>query len=303
MNTVLDLEATEAALVGGVVAFEGNRDVIEVDGPDAGTYLQGQISQDVLGLDVGASAWSFVLAPQGKVDAWFRVTRTSEHSFLLDLDAGFGDAVLTRLRRFKLRTKADLTLRTARSIAVRGPAATPVGLGGVGPDDSQPHDRVLPAAWPGIDGFDVLDPSHDPAVPFGDPAALLALRIRTGQPAMGAELDEHTIPAEAGVVDASVSFTKGCYVGQELVARVDSRGNNTPRKLLGIRLHGSEAPLPGAEVVGPDGAVGVITSSVATSSGVIAMAYIKRGTDPGVAVRVALASGSMAEGQLHSFPL
>ena len=102
MTSVLDLEETESALASAAVAFEGRRDVIEVDGPDAGTYLQGQISQDVLALEVGASAWSFVLAPQGKVDAWFRVTRTSEQSYLLDLDAGFGEAVLARLQRFKL---------------------------------------------------------------------------------------------------------------------------------------------------------------------------------------------------------
>ena len=298
MKSVLDLAATEAAVAAAAVAFEGTRDVIDVDGPDAGTYLQGQISQDVLALEVGASTWSFVLAPQGKVDGWFRVTRTSEQTYLIDLDAGFGEAVLARLQRFKLRTKAELTLRTVRWVAVRGPAASPVGL-----DDLGANGLLLPLAWPGVAGFDLLDPSHDPAMPFGDPAALLALRIRTGQPAMGTELDDRTIPAEAGVVDASVSFTKGCYVGQELVARVDSRGNNTPRNLLGLRLPGPEAPEPGAEVLGPDGPVGVITSAVATSDGVLAMAYIKRGTDPAASVWVPLPSGGTVAGELSTFPL
>ncbi len=298
MNSVLDLAASEVAVAAGAVAFEGFRDVIDVDGPDAGTYLQGQISQDVLALEIGASTWSFVLAPQGKVDGWFRVTRTSDQTYLLDLDAGFGDAVLARLQRFKLRTKAELTLRTARWVAVRGPAASPAGL-----DDLGPQGRMLPVAWPGVEGFDLLDPSHDPAVPFGDTAALLALRISTGQPAMGTELDDRTIPAEAGVVDASVSFTKGCYVGQELVARVDSRGNNTPRNLLGLRLTGPEAPETGAEVTGSEGAVGVITSAVATSDGVVAMAYIKRGTDPAASVRVTLPSGGTVAGELSAFPL
>ncbi|MET0666349.1 MAG: folate-binding protein, partial [Acidimicrobiales bacterium] len=80
------------------------RDVVRIEGPEAATYLQGQLSQDVLGLDVGDSAWTFVLQPQGKVDAWFRLTRVGDEAFLADVDAGFGEAVLARLQRFLLRT-------------------------------------------------------------------------------------------------------------------------------------------------------------------------------------------------------
>ena len=89
------------------------------------------------------------------------------------------------------------------------------------------------------------------------------VRIEDGVPAMGAELSDKTIPAEAGqaVIDASVSFTKGCYTGQELVARVDSRGNNVPRQVRALVLAGAEAPPAlGAEVTDQGKAVGAITS-------------------------------------------
>ena len=83
------------------------RDVVSVTGPDAGRYLQGQLSQDVVAM-VGRSAWSLLLQPTGKVDAWFRVSRRSDVDYVIDVDAGFGDAVVARLRRFLLRTKAEI---------------------------------------------------------------------------------------------------------------------------------------------------------------------------------------------------
>ena len=81
------------------------RDVVTASGPDAAAYLQGQISQDLDALDPGDSAWSFVLQPQGKVDAWFRLTRTGPDAFVLDVDAGHGEGLLARLQRFLLRTQ------------------------------------------------------------------------------------------------------------------------------------------------------------------------------------------------------
>ncbi|MEE3102564.1 MAG: folate-binding protein, partial [Actinomycetota bacterium] len=82
------------------VLFRRSRDVIAVWGPDAESYLQGQLSQDVAALADGNSAWSFVLQPTGKVDAWLRITRRGEGDYLLDVDGGFGGVVESRLRRF-----------------------------------------------------------------------------------------------------------------------------------------------------------------------------------------------------------
>jgi folate-binding protein YgfZ len=274
------------ALVEGAAALVLDRDVITVQGPDAVAYLQGQLSQDVEALAVGASAWSLLLQPQGKVDAWLRITRSAEDAIVIDLDGGFGDAALARLTKFKLRTRADFALLDWRCVAVRGPAASPSPGAGL----------AAQADWPLVGGWDLLGPDVTP--PRGIPEAAAAdyevRRIEAALPRMGAELDAATIPAEAGVVERSVSFTKGCYTGQELVARIDSRGGNVPRRLRTLWIE--PGPLPGAgaaiEVDGRPG--GTITSVAAHPAGHgVALGYIRRdvvdgasGVSDGRAVRI-----------------
>src|SRR6185295_5848793 len=99
------------------------RDALLVTGPDARSYLQGQLSQDIDPLGDWTSAWSLILQPQGKVDALVRVTHTHDGNFVVDVDGGFGEAVLTRLLRFKLRTKVEVEPIEGRCLAIRGPRA------------------------------------------------------------------------------------------------------------------------------------------------------------------------------------
>jgi folate-binding protein YgfZ len=250
------------------------RDVLSVHGPEAVAWLQGQLSQDVAGLAVGEASWSFVLAPQGKVAGWGRVVRTADDAVQVDVDAGAGPAWVARLERFKLRTKAEIDLRAeVPCVAVRG----------VRPEGS------LPAGWPGIEGGDRLDADDaavDEAVAAGAEVVsaehLEALRIRAGVPRWGSELDDDTIPATVGqwVIDASVSFTKGCYTGQELVARIDSRGGNVPRHLAVVTIDGP-TPSPGTELTVADQAAGVITSSAPDPQGPgsLALAFVPRSVE------------------------
>ena len=236
------------------------RDVLLVHGPDAEAYLQGQLSQDVAALAPGDSAFSLLLQPQGKVDAWLRVTRTAVDAFALDVDAGWGEAVAARLRRFLLRVKVEIEPVDWTVVAVvEGDAPVPPGAW-----------RVVPEL--GGDGADLLGPGV--ALPEGADVAddYESRRIRAGVPRMGAELDESTIPASAGVVERSVSFTKGCYTGQELVARIDSRGDRVPIKLR--RLAG-DAPA-GATLERDGREVGRVTSS---ADGV-ALGYVRREVEP-----------------------
>lgn len=217
------------------------RDFVRVTGPDAQVYLQGQLSQDIDGLQVGDSAFSFILQPQGKVDAYVRVTRV-EDAYVLDVDAGWGEALVVRLARFKLRTKADIELLADwRCVAIVS-------------DDGAVTEHV---------GTDVAVEGAE-----GDPLDYEVLRIKAGVPRMGSEIDEKTIPASLGVVDRSVSFTKGCYTGQELVARIDSRGGNTPTRLVGVR----GATTPGDTLVIDGREVGRITSA----QGDVALAFLRR---------------------------
>ncbi|MDQ1437669.1 MAG: tRNA-modifying protein YgfZ [Acidimicrobiaceae bacterium] len=204
------------------------RDVVRVEGPDALSFLQGQVSQDVAELAVGADALAFILQPQGKVDALVRVTRLAEDAFELDVDSGFGQAVADRLNRFKIRVKCEVTLAGSR------PMPEPWGEGA---------DRI-DAAWP----------------------------------AMGKELDEKTIPAETGLVERAVSFTKGCFTGQELVARIDSRGGNVARHLRHVELDlpaGVDAPEGASVEVG-----GKERGRLTSVNGSTALAYVHRDVAP-----------------------
>ena len=127
-----------------------------------------------------------------------------------------------------------------------------------------------------------------------DPADLEALRIEAGIPAHGAEITADTIPAELGrfVIESSVSFTKGCFTGQELVARIDSRGGNVPRPVRGLVIDGDEVPPVGAELLADDQTVGRITSSARSATlGPVALAPIKPRRRAGSRRRSALGFG------------
>jgi folate-binding protein YgfZ len=224
-----------------VVWWRVPRDFVLVTGAEALTFLQGQVSQDVETLGVGEGAWSFILQPQGKVDAYVRITRLGEDGFLVDVDPGFGDAVVERLERFKLRTKADVRRLDGWTCIASVD------------DDGTLVEEIVDVE---VDGD------------AGDPADYEVARIRAGVPRMGAEIDGSTIPASLGVVDAAVSFTKGCYTGQELVARIDSRGGQTPTKLVGVRGD-TEA---GATVVVDGKEVGRVTSA----AGGVGLALVRR---------------------------
>ena len=217
------------------VAVRRPRDRVRVAGPEARTYLQGQLSQDVEVLSVGSAADTFVLQPTGKVNAWMRVSRLDDDEYLLDVDVGWGEAVVIRLRRFLLRT--DCTVEAVDwellSVLDTKPGLLAAPEGGL----------ALDVTWPGLDAVDLLGPAV--VVPDGvdeaDEAFWEHRRIAAGIPVMGKEMDEETIPGATGVVDRSASFTKGCYTGQEVVARLHYRGKSK-RRLFLVQLPAGAAP-------------------------------------------------------------
>ncbi len=275
------------ALRHGVGAVTLPRDVLAVSGADAVEYLQGQCSQDVATLSEGEAADALLLSPQGKVDAFVRVTRTGPDAFLIDTDAGFGEVARARLERFRLRVKVHIEPLSWLCLAVRGPASGSV------PPTSEPEVLRLPIAWPGLSGFDLIGPAptFPEAVRRCGSAAWEAVRVEAGIPVMGREITESTIPAEAGLVERTVSFTKGCFTGQELVARLDARGTKVARRMCGIVFkEPEEAPPIGATVHTTDGEheVGRLTS-VAWSPGsgsTVALSTLQRRVGPPSAVSV-----------------
>lgn len=251
------------------LAVRRQRDVVAVVGPDARTYLQGQLSQDVEALEVGGSAETFLLQPAGKVDAWMRVSRLADEHFLLDVEEGFGPQVVARLTRFLLRTDCTvqevqwdlLTVIDAEASAF----STPVG------------GLALAVEWPGLVAVDLLGPSVElpGGLAEGSSRDWEARRIAAGIPAMGSEMDSTTIPGSTGVVERSASFTKGCYTGQELVARVNSRSAGTPTRI--VRAVGSgPAPAVGSDVTVDSDPAGHLTSVATLGDGFVALVSVRR---------------------------
>lgn len=233
---------------GPTVAGAWPRDVLLVRGPDAVAFLHGQVSADVVTLEPGQSTLALLLEPTGKLEAVLRLWRTDEHVVVIDTDAGAGAAVEARLRRFLLRTDATIEQLDWQCAVVRGPDAPAVDVEGSGAQ------LVGLGMWPTIEGIDLLGPSVSPPVPPAEPATpelLEAMRIEAGWPAHGAEATTGVIPAEIGpwLITAAVSFTKGCYVGQELTARIDSRGGNVPRNLRSVELPEGRSAAVGDDLV------------------------------------------------------
>ena len=283
MSAPLSPLQTWEQLATGVVAFPaaevGGRDVVAVTGPDAGSWLQGQLSQDLSGLAPGGSCQALLLAPQGHMVAVLSVGRQAPDRFLLLVDGGHGEAVVERLRRFRLRVKAEVELESRSVVCLRGPgaAAAAEASGGI---------AAIDAGWGAVGAADVvlegaggsgLGLPGGPAT--GDRGAYEALRIVAGVPLMGREVDAKTIPHSLGaVIERAVSFTKGCYTGQELVARMDARGANVPRSLVAVVAPAGGLAV-GDEIFAGTTPVATVTSAGAVPGGPeVGLAFVKRGT-------------------------
>lgn len=279
-------------------------DVVWVRGPDAVSFLDGLLSQSLAPMTPGGVAPSLLLGPQGKLRAPHTVLR-GESEVGLITDAGVGDVAAGDLGRFKIRVDVTIEQESRPVITLIGPHSAAVLRKAAGVDAGpgwQRHHEAVVAAVPfshiDLARFVVLGVDADRLVGAGAVragwAAGDAVRIEAGEPVMGVDIDEGTIPQEAGLVAGAVDFTKGCYLGQELVARIDSRGH-VNRHLRGVVMTSNLIPPPGAEIVTDERIVGVITS-VAESLEVrapVALALVRREVEPGAPVAVRWEGGEV----------
>jgi folate-binding protein YgfZ len=291
----------------GAVLARPPREVVVVTGADALSFLQSLVSQDLDAVGDGEGAHTLLLTPQGKLDADFTLLRIGDAAWLV-VEGGFGDQLAASLDRFKIRVDATVAVRPDLAVAaLRGPGAVGAArAAGLPVPDAQhahaPHGsvRVVRVPWPGGDGVDVIGAPDDlapveDALADGGAARLggdgyEALRIAAGVPRMGADLDGSTIPQEAFLELDAVSFTKGCFLGQELVCRIDTRGH-VNRYLRALRDVG-ELPPTGSELVAGDKVVGVVTSAAVGSEGApVALAYVRREVEPPSEVSLRWAGG------------
>ncbi len=288
----------------------GFSELVWVTGKDAVTFLDGQVSQDVAAMDVGATARSFLLEPRGKLFALLWLLRGNDS---VGLVAGQGRAagVVEHLERFRFRVDVGFEIDQRRIAEVWGSNLAEVALrtGLKEGSDWADRDGVMTATLRGnpltrlvLAGTDDRDLDELGLSPAGRIAAD-AVRIEAGEPVMGVDVDEGTIPQESGLVAESVSFTKGCFVGQELVARIDSRGR-VNRRLVGIKMTENVLPPPGSEVVADEAAVGTISTvgESVTVGAPVALAMVRREVEDGASVAVRWDSGSV-QGRVHALPL
>ena len=266
-----DLAALRA---GDAWADRSDRGFVAVTGPEAFSYLQALVSADLDGLVDGDAVHSLLLSPQGKLDVDFRLIRVGDDAWL-DCDPGFGAQLAASLNRYRIRVQAEVVDRSGEFGM----------LSRLGAFDDPVVDtvRVVPTAW-GCDlvgpRADLPDPGHVVA-----PEAFDAWRIERGIPLQPYDVDESTIPQEAFLEQSAVSFTKGCFIGQELVCRIDSRGhvNRFLRRFTDIE---GDWPARGAEVVVDGKVVGALTSVSSDALRTGALGYVRREVEPPAVVEL-----------------
>jgi tRNA-modifying protein YgfZ len=250
------------------------RAFVRVAGPDAADYLQRMVSNDVDSLEEGGSCEALLLTPKARVIAPLRILRRGPEDFLLLTEPELGHVVLEHLLRTRFAAKAEIELEEHTSSVAFG-----------GEAEGIPNDDY------GEPAVEVLDADLEPTL---DAEKLETMRIEAGTPAWGKEIDERVLPAEAGLVERAVSLTKGCYPGQEPIARLHYRGHAN-RGLRVLRIEGDGVPDADAELRFGDKIVGRVTSAARSDGGVVALAYVRVEVPP----EAELSVGDAAARPLH----
>jgi folate-binding protein YgfZ len=276
---------------GAGVVRRGDRGVLVVTGADRLSWLQGLVTNDVVALPVGGICDAAYLTPQGRMITDLRVVNEADRT-LLDVPASLAASLHQRLDTLLFSEDAQIADASSSIVIVdvHGPKAPDVVVG-------EPVVRQDAYELPGFSAF----------LPSAEAAAFIArlasrggtetsletldvIRIEAGRPAFLIDMDESTIPLEAGIEDRAISFNKGCYVGQEVIVRVTHRGGGrVARKLVGLRMMSGDLPKAGSEIQASGRVIGRITSAVRSPAlaANIAMGYVHRDfVAPGVQVEV-----------------
>jgi len=226
------------------------RAYVRVQGPDAEDFLQRMLSNDVAS---GEVVDALLLTAKARVVAPMRVWRRGEGDFLLLTEPELGETVRAALLRARFAAKCEIEPEEHSSVVVFGEA------------DGIPNPDY------GVPAVEVLD---RPVEPTMDDDELEVMRIVAGTPRFGREIDDRVLPAEAGLVERSVSFTKGCFPGQEPIARLHYRGHAN-RSLRAVTWEGSDLPADDAPLVYEGNDVGRVTSAARDGDRIVALAYVR----------------------------
>jgi folate-binding protein YgfZ len=315
--TAVSAAGYDAARHRAAIVDRSNGGRIVVSGADRASYLQGLLTNDIVALKAGQGCYAAYLTAQGRMIADLYVYELGD-VLLLRLAGDVKDTVLAKLDQFIFSEDVQLgdVTDTFAQIAVVGPHAARVVSSATGialesleplPDHGNLRSswrgtpviitRVTDTGEPGYDLFvdraqaDALNDELKAAGAVGlDQPTADVLRIEAGVPLFHRDMDEDTLPLEAAIESRAISFTKGCYVGQEVVIRVLHRGHGrVARKLVGLVVTGDRVPGPGVTITSGDRQIGHVTSSAMSPALTrpIALGYVHRDfLDAGTAVTI-----------------
>ena len=229
------------------------RDYVAVRGPDAARYLQAMVSNDVESLGPGQACDALLLTPKARVVAPMVVLRRGTDDFLLLTEPELGERLRTTLLRSRFAMKCEIELEQHDSVILLGSG------------------EGIPTADYGVPAVEALDSGLEPTV---DDDELERLRIRAVTPRWGREIDDRVLPAEAGLEVRAIDFEKGCYPGQEPIARQHYRGR-VNRTLRVLEIEGDELPEYDVELVLEGNVVGRVTSAAVEDDHVLALGYVR----------------------------
>ncbi len=232
------------------------RAFVRVQGPDAADFLERMLSNEVAGLLAGGSCEALLLTPKARVIAPLRVLRRADTDFLLLTEPELGGVVRENLVRARFAAKVEIEPEEHESYVL------------IGGGDGIPNEEY------GVPAVEVLDAPPPEGAPELADSELELMRIRAATPRFGAEIDDRVMPAEAGLVDRAVSLDKGCFPGQEPIARLHYRGHAN-RALRVVELETTDPPAYDAELSLGGKAVGRITSAQRSNGKVLALAYVR----------------------------
>ena len=281
-----DVAGEYLALREGCGLVPGRWETVWVEGSDAVAFLQGLISADVETLPEQGVCRSFLLTPRGMVRFVLWVLKEPGALGLI-CDRGEGQELAETLDYYRIRIKAGVEVNLRSVSALVGPDAVRRGDPGEGRWERRDGNWRAVTRLAALPRVFFTGDAHRDARPVGE-LAWRAVRVESGEPVAARDLDARTIPQETGALaEAAISFDKGCFLGQELVARIDSRGR-VNRTLRGLEVGSNVLPPEGAEIWAGGKKVGKITS-VAESprwGAPVGLSLIRRGTDPGEKVQI-----------------
>ena len=263
-----------------------------ITGPEAAEYLQGQLTNDVEALQPGEGGYAALLDRKGHMQADMRVLRLASDEIWIDTEPEALEAARRHLQTYKIGRQVEVADAERALLSLIGPRSAEIAT-----SPPLPLHRCERLTAHGVeclavgthDGIDLIAAAEDAkrlrgtlvtaGAPEVAPEAAEILRIEAGTPRFGAEMGPQTMPAEAGIVEIAVSFTKGCYIGQEPVARLHYKGRPN-RRLRGLRL--SAPATPGTPLRLGEKEVGEVGSScLSPALGPLGLAIVRREAEPG----------------------